>query len=85
MLRLAAVAAAVLFTMSSGGGGRFLGSVAAGQTPGQVGRQVWAGAAVDTTGGMSRDGRWLSYGDGTGDVVVRDLKSGQERRFPGKL
>src|SRR5687768_6701512 len=83
--RLAGMAAAVLFTMNSGGGGRFMGAVAAEQSTGQIGRQVWAGPSVETTGGMSRDGRWLSYGDGTGDVIVRDLKSGQERRFPGNL
>lgn len=83
--RLASVAAAVIFTMSSGGGGRFLGSLAAGQTPGQVGRQLWAGPAVDTSGGMSRDGRWLSYGDGSGEVIVRDIRSGREQRIAGKL
>jgi len=81
--RLIAIAAAVV-TILSAGDGRFLGSVAASSAP-QAIRQLWTGPKVDATGGMSRDGRWLSYSDGSGDVIVRDLLSGQERRLSGKL
>ncbi len=82
--RLAAVAA-VLLTLVSAGGGRFVGPISASQTAGQSGRQVWFGPTVDSTGGISRDGRWLSYSDGgTGEVIVRDLQSGQERRYSPK-
>lgn len=35
---------------------------------------------------LSNDGRWLAYGlfpqEGDGEVVVRDLKAGTDRRFP---
>jgi Tol biopolymer transport system component len=43
-------------------------------------RAVWQGPAVSTLGAPSRDGRWLSYVDASsGDLAVRDLKSGGER------
>jgi Tol biopolymer transport system component len=43
-------------------------------------RAVWQGPEVNTLGAPSRDGRWLSYVDSSsGDLAVRDLKSGAER------
>ena len=43
-------------------------------------RAVWQGPEVNTLGAPSRDGRWLSYVDpSSGDLAVRDLKSGGKR------
>jgi Tol biopolymer transport system component len=43
-------------------------------------RAVWQGPEVNTLGAPSRDGRWLSYVDSaSGDLAVRDLKSGGQR------
>ncbi len=46
-------------------------------------RQVWAGPKVDTTGGISPDGRYLSYVDyeTTGDLVLHDFSTGSDRRL----
>jgi Tol biopolymer transport system component len=42
-------------------------------------------AEVDTTGSVSPDGRFLSYVDwSTGDLAVRDLKTGENRRLTNK-
>ena len=47
-------------------------------------RRVWERAA-DTTGGPSPDGRYLSFVDWeTGDLAVRDLKTGKNRRLTNK-
>ena len=44
-------------------------------------RQVWAGRDADLTGSPSADGRFLSATDwSTGDVVIRDLTTGEMRR-----
>jgi Tol biopolymer transport system component len=43
-------------------------------------RAVWQGPEVNTLGAPSRDGYWLSYVDpSSGDLAVRDLKSGAKR------
>ncbi len=43
-------------------------------------RQVWAGPGVDTYGGLSPDGRFLSFVDwDTGALALRDLVSGTNR------
>lgn len=48
-------------------------------------RQLWAGPAVDTTGTPSPDGRFLSFVDWeTGDLALRDLTTGQNRRLTSK-
>jgi len=49
-------------------------------------RQVWAGpGAADATGRISPDGRYLSFTDWeTGDLAVRDLATGQNRRLTRK-
>ena len=48
-------------------------------------RQVWAGNDVDTMGSPSPDGRYLSFVDwSTGDLSVRDLTTGQNRRLTNK-
>ncbi|MEK7407126.1 MAG: tetratricopeptide repeat protein [Acidobacteriota bacterium] len=48
-------------------------------------RRVWAGPGSDATGGISPDGRYLSFTDWeTGDLAVRDLATGQNRRLTRK-
>ncbi len=45
-------------------------------------RRVWEGSRVDTMGGPSLDGRYLSFVDwSTGDVAIRDLVTGESRRL----
>ena len=45
-------------------------------------RQVWAGPEVDLDGGVSPDGRYISFTDwNTGDLVVRDLVKQESRRL----
>jgi Tol biopolymer transport system component len=52
---------------------------------GLVNRQVWAGPGADTTGGLSPDGRSLSFVDwATGDLAVRDLTTGKNRHLTNK-
>ncbi len=47
-------------------------------------RQVWA-PAMDAEGGISPDGRYLSFVDwDTGDLAVRDLTTGENRRLTNK-
>jgi len=44
-------------------------------------RRVWVGQGSDASGGISPDGRYLSFTDWeTGDLAVRDLATGQNRR-----
>jgi hypothetical protein len=48
-------------------------------------RQVWAGPLVDILGAVSPNGRYLSFVDWmTGDLAVRDLVSGKNRRLTNK-
>ncbi len=43
-------------------------------------RQLWAGPDVDMEGGVSPDGRWLTYAHWeTGDLGVRDLQAGAHK------
>jgi Tol biopolymer transport system component len=52
---------------------------------GIVTRQVWKDKDVDTTGTISADGRYLSFTDWTtGDLAVRDLATGSNRRLTNK-
>jgi Tol biopolymer transport system component len=52
---------------------------------GPVTRRVWGGADVDTFGSVSPDGRHLTFTDWeTGDLAIRDLESGKNRRLTGK-
>lgn len=45
-------------------------------------RRVWSGPEVDLSGGISSDGRYLSYVDWeTGDLAIRDLSTGKNRRL----
>jgi Tol biopolymer transport system component len=58
---------------------------AAQESGGIVARQVWAGPGVDILGGPSPDGRYLTFVDWeTGDLAVRDLKTGENRRLTNK-
>ncbi len=48
-------------------------------------RRLWAGPGVDTGGSISADGRYLSFVDWeTGDLAVRDLATGRNRRLTNK-
>src|SRR5688572_13017795 len=52
---------------------------------GPIVRRVWGGEGVDGLGGATRDGRFLTFVDWeTGDLAVRDLASGQNRRLTNK-
>jgi Tol biopolymer transport system component len=45
-------------------------------------RQSWSGSEVDAMGAPSSDGRYLSFTDWeTGDLAVRDLRAGTNRRL----
>ena len=58
---------------------------AAQQFKGIVNRQVWGGPDVDILGSVSSDGRYLSYTDWeTGDLAMRDLETGKNRRLTNK-
>ena len=48
-------------------------------------RQIWSGPGTDTSGCISPDGRYLSFVDWeTGDLAVRDLSAGTNRRLTNK-
>jgi len=48
-------------------------------------RQLWAGPSVDLMGEVSPDGRYLSFVDWeTGDLAVRDIRTGKDRRLTNK-
>jgi len=52
---------------------------------GQVSRQVWEGADVDSYGGVSADGRLITYTDwSTGNLALHDLATGQNRPLTDK-
>lgn len=61
------------------------GSASSGQEPVLTTRRVWAGPSVDTSGSPSPDGRFLGFTDWeTGDLAIRNLKTGQTRRLTHK-
>jgi Tol biopolymer transport system component len=72
--------------LTTAGGGAHGGAAA--QTADGSGitvRQAWAGPGVDTLGGLSPDGRHLSFVDwDTGNLAVRDLTTGQNRHLTHK-
>jgi len=48
-------------------------------------RKIWAGPGTDITGAPSPDGKYLSFVDWiTGDLAVRDLATGKNRRLTDK-
>jgi Tol biopolymer transport system component len=48
-------------------------------------RKIWAGPKVDAEGGVSPDGRYLSYVDWfTGELALRDLTTGADRDLTNK-
>ncbi len=48
-------------------------------------RQVWAGEDIDILGSPSPDGRFISFVDwSTGDLALRDLQTGENRRLTNK-
>jgi Tol biopolymer transport system component len=48
-------------------------------------RQVWTGPGVDIEGAPSPDGKFLSFVDwDTGDLAIRDLETGTNRRLTNK-
>jgi len=55
------------------------------KTSEMVARRVWAGPDVDTDGGPSADGRYLTFVDwDTGDLAVRNLATGEKRHVTHK-
>jgi hypothetical protein len=90
-LRRAAAAAglalAVVLALGAAASGPLLAPARAAAPPfdGIVNRQVWTGPGVDTMGGLSPDGRHLSFVDwDTGDLAVRDLTTGESRHLTHK-
>jgi Tol biopolymer transport system component len=52
---------------------------------GVITRQMWSGPKVDSYGGLSADGRFLSYTDWeTGDLALHDFTTGQDRHLTNK-
>ena len=48
-------------------------------------RKVWSGTGVDMLGGVSPDGKYLCLTDwDTGDLAVRELSTGKNRRLTNK-
>jgi Tol biopolymer transport system component len=82
----AALALVLLLALASVGSGPYIGTMAqAADGSGLTVRQVWAGSGVDTTGGLSPDGRYLSFTDqDTDDLAVRDLTTGKNRHLTNK-
>ncbi|HXH48892.1 MAG TPA: hypothetical protein VNM47_06065 [Terriglobia bacterium] len=80
------VAAMLLALVTMGSGPIRTPSAAAAEPPdGIVNRQTWSGPDVDILGSVSSDGHYLSYTDwGTGDLAVRDLETGKNRRLTNK-
>ena len=79
----------VLALVSAGNGTIFTPVGAAAREPGKdsrmTARQVWVGPEVDLEGGVSPDGRYLTFVDwSTGDLALRDLVSGTNRRLTNK-
>lgn len=84
---LLAVTAVLLLALLSVAGGPIVSSAEAGQESvnKMVARQVWTGPGVDILGGVSADGRYLSFVDWeTGDLAIRDLTTGENRRLTNK-
>ena len=62
-----------------------LGADMVAHNAGIITRQVWTGDHVDDEGTVSRDGRYLSFVDwDTGDLAIRDLETGANRRLTNK-
>jgi Tol biopolymer transport system component len=60
-------------------------AAAAAQSQDMTTRRAWADRSVDTSGGISPDGRLLTFVDWeTGDLAVRDLVAGQSRHLTNK-
>ena len=84
--RTLALTSAAVVALLSAGDGRVIGTVStAAQDRGMTVRQIWAGADVDITGAPTPDGRFLTFTDwSTGDVAVRNLATGEQRRITNK-
>ncbi len=52
-----------------------------GRNPELATRRVWGGPGVDIEGSVSADGRFLSFAEEMGDLAVRDLETGTNRRL----
>lgn len=60
-------------------------SASTGNATGLAVRQIWAGPGADGMGQPSPDGRFLSFVDwDTGDLAIRDLTTGENRRLTNK-
>ena len=79
------VAAAALLAVATGVGAWQLVTNRSRKTSGVVVRQVWPDAQADVGTSLSPDLRYLSQTDWeTGDLAVRELATGQERRLTKK-
>jgi len=59
-----------------------LGNISSGARAGMVNVQSWRGPKVDNTGGVSRDGRYVSYVDWpSGDLALHDLVADTDRHL----
>lgn len=81
VISVAGFAAAMLLAFVTLASGPILNPTIA-SAQGIVNRQVWAGPEVDDEGGVSPDGRYLTYTDwNTGDLAVRDLATGENHHL----
>jgi len=80
----AAFALAMLLALATMTSGPILNPTIA-SAQGIVNRQVWTGPGVDIEGAPSPDGKFLSFVDwDTGDLAIRDLETGTNRRLTNK-
>ena len=83
----AALAVAMLLALVSMASGpiRIPTTALAQPSDGIVNRQVWIGPGADIEGAPSPDGKFLSFVDwDTGDLAIRDLETGTNRRLTNK-
>jgi Tol biopolymer transport system component len=79
-----AFAAAMLLSLVTMASGPILNPTIA-SAQGIVNRQVWSGPSVDILGQVTQDQKFLTFTDwSTGDLSVRDLSTGENRRLTNK-
>ena len=84
-IRIPAFAMTLLLALVTAGGGLIHPPTTAAQGQDVVVRRVWSGPEVDPMGFPSADGRLLTFVDwSTGDLAIRDLTTGQNRRLTNK-
>jgi len=77
------IALALMLLMAGSGPQVGTMNAQAAEDAGLTTRKVWEGAGVDLLGEVSPDGKYLSFVDWeTGDLAIRDLATGEDRRLP---